>query len=195
VNRLVYEDAAAATAGLERDRRRLGAWWAVADEMGATLRELGRQWTTGALSVIHEHVASAHLARALARCADRVRLPRNAPLALLMAAAGDDHTLGLALAELTLREAGYASRWVGRRAPVDQAVAYIGEGNLDLVAVSASVYSTDAPSLAAQAERLGAACRARGVALALGGEGPWPDPPPHGVRLRSFRELHELAAR
>jgi excisionase family DNA binding protein len=192
VKRLVYEDVPAAAAALERDRRRLGAWWKVADEMGETLRELGRQWETGALTVIHEHVASAHLARALARCGDRVRLPRRAPRALLMAAAGDDHTLGLGLAELTLREAGFASRWVGRRAPVEQAVAYIGEGNADLVAVSASVYSIDGPSLAAQAQRLGAACRARDVPLVLGGEGQWPEPPPYGARVRSFRELAEL---
>lgn len=135
--------------------------------------------------VIQEHVASANLART----GERLRIRRAAPRALLLTAAGDDHTLGLALAELCLREAGWNSRWVGRRAPLDQAVVYIGEGHAGLVAVSASIYSTDGPSLAA---RLGAACRAHGAQLILGGEGAWPDPPPHGLRVRSFRELREL---
>lgn len=192
VERLVAEDIAAAVAALERDRRRLGAWWRVADELGPALHELGRAWETGALSVIQEHVASAHLARALARCGDRLRVPRRASRALLMTAAGDDHTLGLSLAELCLREAGWATRWVGRRAPIDQAVDYIGEGHARLVAVSASSFSTDAVSLAAQAARLGAACRVQGAELILGGHGAWPDPPPFGARARSFRELHQV---
>ena len=195
VTRLVGEDAAAAVAALERDRRRLGAWWRVADELGEALRELGRQWEVGALSVVQEHVASAHLSRALARLSDGLRVPRSAPRALLMTAAGDDHTLGLSLAELCLREAGWTTRWVGRRTPIDQAVSYIGEGHGHLVAVSASIYSLDAPSLEAQAARLGAACRAAGAELVLGGGGAWPEAPAYGVRSRSFRELHELLRR
>ena len=195
VTRLVGEDAAAAVAALERDRRRLGSWWRVADELGEALRELGRQWEVGALSVVQEHVASAHLSRALARLADRQRVERAAPRALLMTAAGDDHTLGLSLAELCLREAGWATRWMGRRTPIDQAVGYIGEGHGQLLAVSASVHSTDATSLEAQAARLGAACRDAGAELVLGGGGAWPEPPPYGVRCRSFGELHELFSR
>ncbi len=192
VRRLVGEDVHAATAALERDRRRLGAWWKVADELGGALHELGRQWEVGAITVIHEHVASSNLARALARCADRLRAGAHAPRALLLTAAGDDHTLGLSLTELTLREAGWAVRWVGRRAPIDQAVAYIAEGTSELVALSASSHSIDSASLAAQAERLGAACRARGAELVLGGTGAWPERPPYGTRLRSFRELREV---
>jgi MerR family transcriptional regulator, light-induced transcriptional regulator len=191
VERLVSEDVATIVDALDREWRRLGAWWLVAEELGEVIAELGRQWETGVLDVIQEHVASAHLARALARCGERIELPDGAPRALLMTAGGDDHTLGLALAEICLREAGWEGRWVGRRAPIDQAVTYIGAGNADLVAVSASVYSTDAASLAAQAERLGTACRARGAPLLLGGSGLWPDPPSYGLRIRSFRELHE----
>jgi methanogenic corrinoid protein MtbC1 len=78
-----------------------------------------------------------------------------------MTAAGDDHTLGLSLAELCLREAGWATRWVGRRAPIDQAVDYIGEGHARLVAVSASrsrpTPSRSPPRPRASAPR--AACR------------------------------------
>jgi excisionase family DNA binding protein len=195
VRRLVYEDVKAATEAIERDHGRLGELWRVCDELGGALRELGRQWESGTLNVVQEHVASAHLIRALHRVGDRIALPRDAPLALLVTAAGDDHTLGLALAELCLRELGWATRWVGRRAPIDQTVVYIAEGAAALVAVSASVYSTDAQSLATQAARVGSACRARGARLVLGGEGLWPDPPPYGARVRSFRELHEIGER
>jgi len=122
-------------------------------------------------------------------------IPADAPRALLLTAAGDDHTLGLSLAEICLREAGWGSRWVGRRAPIDQVVGYIHAGNVDLVGVSASSYSTDAPSLRQQAERLGTACGPRGVPLLLGGEGLWPETPDFAVRVRTFRQLHEIVSR
>src|SRR5262249_19008525 len=111
---------------------------------------------------------------------------------LLQTAAGDDHTLPLALAELCLREAGWISRWVGRRTPLDQTIRFIAGGEVDMVVVSATAYSTDAVSLARQADELGKACRAHGVALVLGGEALWPLRPPVGYRLRSFEELHRL---
>jgi excisionase family DNA binding protein len=189
------QGSAEVVASLQHERGALGSWLRVAESLGAVIVELGRRWETGAISVLQEHLASARLMRALSIAAEAIALPAAAPRALLMTAASDDHTLGLHLVELVLREAGWAGRWLGRRAPVDQVVRFVEDGQAELVAVSASSYSTDTQSLAAQAQRIGDACRARGVPLLLGGEGAWPERPTHGQRLRGLSQLRELLGR
>jgi excisionase family DNA binding protein len=174
---------------LERERSTRGSWLQVAEEMGRVIIEIGRRWESGEISVLQEHLASARLMRAIVMCCESIPLPPDAPRALLMTAANDDHTVGLQLVELVLREVGWAGRWVGRRAPIAQVVRFVEEGNVEMVAISASSYSTDAISLAAQAERLGEPCRRRGIPLYLGGSGAWPDVPPYGQRVRGFGEL------
>lgn len=180
-------------AKLEREYAERGTWCQVADAMGEVLGDLGRRWERGEINVLQEHLASGRLQRALAVLGETLDVATDAPCALLMTAPADDHTLGLALAELVLREAGWNTSWAGRRVPLDQAVGHINAGGIDLVAVSASIYSTDDQSLAAHAARLGDATRARGIPLVLGGSGHWPDPPPYGQRVRSFEVLHRLA--
>jgi len=193
---LLSGDAQAADviAALQSDRDEHGSWWQAADALGAVLEELGRRWEAGAITVLQEHLASERFARAVAECAQQLPVPATAPSALLLAAQGDDHTLGLSLAELCLREAGWNTRWAGRRTPLDQAAAFVERGAAQLVAMSASVYSTDTAGLSAQAERIGAACRATGAALLLGGAGLWPAQPHYGHRLQSFEELHHHLA-
>jgi excisionase family DNA binding protein len=182
-------------AALDRERAALGSWRGVATALGPVIVDLGRQWESGAISVLQEHLASARLLRALSICSERIHLPADAPRALLMTASSDDHTIGLHLVELVLREAGWAGRWVGRRAPLDQVVRFIEEGQAELVAVSASSYSTDGLALAAQVDRIATACKARGLPLLLGGQGAWPEPPEYGERLRDFEQLRRLLDR
>jgi len=177
---------------LLRARARLGSWWSVADELGHVLEELGARWERGEMSVIEEHVASERLARGLAWCAQSIPLPTDPPAALLAMAEGDDHTLGLSLAELTLREAGWHTRWAGRRTPLGDLVNAIHHREVGLIALSASCISRDAEALRELHAVLAPAARLAGVVVVLGGEGAWPDPPSYGHRLRSFEELHRL---
>jgi hypothetical protein len=114
-------------------------------------------------------------------------------VALLACAEGDDHTLGLSLVEVVLREAGWSTRWAGRQIPLPEIDRLLGQGQVGLLAVSASEASADAVGLRRQAEVLGRRCRALGVSLVLGGNGAWPERPRHGVRIRSFGPLHDLA--
>ena len=173
-------------------RARLGRWCDVADELAAALNALGDAWETGLISIAEEHMASDNLTRALARVGDALPTRRHGPRCVLACAEGDDHTLGLSLAELCLREAGWTPLWLGRRTPHSEVARLVAEGRVDLVSLSASEASRDAQVLAAIDAELGAVCRAHAVGLVLGGSGSWPARPAHGLRLTSFAAFRQL---
>lgn len=177
--------------GDERDK--CGAWWRVAEAMSMVLIEIGRKWSLGELSVLQEHLASERLARGLSRCAEDISPPSDAPSALLLAAEGDDHTLGLGLAELVLRESGWVTRWAGRRTPRPALASFMRDTPVQLLAVSASSSSSDRRALAEYAEWLCEVCQRYGAALVLGGAGAWPDDLNYGVRLATYQALADHA--
>jgi excisionase family DNA binding protein len=187
-------DARALEAFLLAERARAGSWDRVAAVAGEALAEVGRLGREGAVTILEEHLASERLARALARAAEAIPLAPDAPRALLACAEGDEHTLGLALVEIVLREAGWAALWAGRRTPVADLESAVRAGKVAMLAVSASEASVDALALRRQAESLGRSCRAAGVLLALGGRGRWPDRPRHGTRFTEFEAFHRWAA-
>lgn len=175
-------------------RARLGSWWRVADELAAALAEMGDEWERGRLTVAEEHVASDALARALARVGDALPIRLDGPRCLLACAGEDEHTLGLSLAELCLRELGWTPLWLGRRTPIGEVVRLASGAQVAMVALSASALLGDERALRAIADEVGAACRAGGVALLLGGAGAWPAPPSYGVRVTSFAAFHHYLA-
>jgi excisionase family DNA binding protein len=194
VDRLLSEgDVHALQADLLAERARLGAWWRVAEALGTVLEEMGRRWADGNLTVLEEHVAAERFARTVARCAESLPPRPGAPRVLLATAEGEDHTLGLSLVELVVREWGWTALWAGRRTPLSEVTALVAGGGLDAVAVSAGPGCT-AGDLSAQVERLAEICRAGEVHLAVGGTGPWPEDIPHGRRVRGFAGLREWMA-
>jgi excisionase family DNA binding protein len=170
------------------ERARLGAWWKVAESLAAVLEEIGERWAEGTLSILEEHVATERLARCLAQVADQLPSRPGAPRLLLTTAENEEHTLGLSLAEIVIREQGWPVLWAGRRVPLSEIVAHVASGSIDAVAVAASAVA-DPGDLLAQTERLGAICRAGEVQLLLGGSGPWPEWIPYGARVVTFQEL------
>jgi excisionase family DNA binding protein len=178
---------------LFRARDRLGAWHAVAEELGLALGELGERWQRGEVTVIEEHIASEKLSRGLQRAAETIPSTEGDPRSLLATAEDDEHTLGLSLVELCLRETGWRTVWSGRKTPTKDLVELARSGSFEMLALSASRASTNEKRLAAQAAELGAACRKAGLLLAFGGSGAWPDNPPYGCRIQSLRALHRLA--
>jgi len=181
-------DAHQLLADLYAERGRLEAWWKVSESLVPLLAEMGERWTNGTLSILEEHVATERLGRALSRVADELPARSGAPRILLATAEGEEHTLGLSLVELVIREWGWAVVWAGRKTPLSEVVAHVAGGNVDAVAVSASEVC-EPGELLAQTERLGAICRAGDVALVLGGCGPWPEWIPYGARVNTFEEL------
>ena len=175
-------------------RDRLGSWWRVADELAVALAEIGKQWECGRLTVAEEHVASDALARALARVGDALPIRLDGPKCILACAGEDEHTLGLSLAELCLRELGWTPLWLGRRTPVAEVVRLVSGGRVSMVALSASALLSDEQALRAITDEVGAVCKEQGVALLLGGAGAWPAQPSFGVRVTSFAAFHDFLA-
>lgn len=176
------------------ERELCGSWWRLADLIGEAITEIGARWACGAVTVMQEHLASERTARALARCSEALPLPPDPPQCLVATAVGDDHTLGLSLLELALREAGVQVQWVGRASPPEQLARHLQEHPTALVALSASAYSTDPMLLRHETLPLARTCEAVGTPLLLGGSGAWPEDLPGALRLRSFADLHEHLA-
>lgn len=172
-------------------RSRLGSWCQVADELAVALVEMGAQWERGHLTIAEEHVASDALSRALARVGEGLPSRIDGPRCLLACAGDDEHTLGLSLAELCLREVGWTPLWLGRRTPVAEVARLVSGGQVAMVVLSASVVLADHQALRAIADEVGAVCREHGVHLLLGGRGAWPAGGSYGVRLASFSALHD----
>lgn len=172
-------------------RARLGSWWRVAEELAVALVEVGEQWECGRLTVAEEHLASDALARALARVGDALPIRLDGPRCLLACAGDDEHTLGLSLAELCLRELGWMPLWLGRRTPVAELARLARGGQVSMVALSASALLSEEQTLRAIADEVGAVCKERGVALLLAGRGAWPAQPSFGVRVTSFAHFHD----
>ncbi len=182
------------------DRSRLGSWWQVAELIAAVLKDVGERWKRGEVSVLQEHAVSERLSRGLARCVESLAVSPNAPRCLLATSEGDEHTLGLLLAELSLREHGWNSQWAGRQSPTAELIKRVEDGGCDMLALSAAETGAgaDAERLRNQAFILASACQAHDVQLVLGGRGLWPEPASHLPpfhRVRDFREFHELLAR
>jgi methylmalonyl-CoA mutase cobalamin-binding subunit len=176
-------------------RARLGAWCDVADEVAAGLREIGLAWQRGELTIAEEHVASDGLARALARVGDTLPTRLDGPRFLLACAGSDEHTLGLSLAELCLRELGVSPVWLGRQTPVDELMRELRGPSVRGVVLSASAASGDWAELERTVQLVGAACEEASVSLVLGGAGAWPPNPLYGARASSFGDLRNLLTR
>jgi len=181
---------------LVRARGRLGSWGRVAEDLDPVLVELGLRWARGQVSVAEEHIASDRLSRSLARITESLPLLPNAPTCLLACVEPEEHTLGLSLAELCLRELGWASIWLGARTPTEAITERVRLDNrIRLVGLSASEACLDPSLLRRVCAAVGFVCRERSVALMLGGRGPWPDVPSYGTRVEGFHGFEALQKR
>jgi len=177
---------------LHMARHRHGSWWRVARELGEVLAEVGRQWSEGEITILDEHASTERLRRGLTMVTESMPSPAVAPEVLLMAAEGEEHTMGLSLVELCAREAGWVTRWAGTRTPLSEIDRALEADTPALLAVSASVFGHGRDALMGQCEALEAVAERHGVTLVLGGEGPWPATPRYASRLWSFETLHRL---
>jgi excisionase family DNA binding protein len=167
-------------------RAQSGSWQQVMTLVGELLTELGDRWTRGEVSVAQEHVASAAVTRALAQIAETLPVGRVAPRVVLACADGELHTLGLSMADVCAREAGWATVWLGAPTETEHILEHLRDRDVQAVAVSASMHSSNTRALARQAKRVGEACRQARVPLIVGGRGAWPDQLPYGKRLHDW---------
>jgi len=182
-------------AELASRRGHLGSWALVGDELGPVLGQLGRMWEERRLTILREHLISEMLARGLSRCAENIVVAEAAPMVVLAAPPGEEHTLGLSIAEVCLREVGWRCHWAGRGMPFSELEQVAENPRVRMIALSASAHHRDVTTLAASTRQLARICASEGVKLVLGGQGPWPDGLAGCYRLRSFQELCDLGLR
>ena len=174
------------------ERAACAGWAGVASRVGELLVEIGNRWSRDQMTVADEHLASSTLARALALVAETLPVRADANRCLLATAEGDEHTLGLSLAEVCLREAGWRAEWAGSRTRASDVCDRVRGGTVKMVALSASAVMTDRRALRVQVRVVGSACQRAGIPLILGGAGRWPEPPAFGTRLRDWPQFTAL---
>jgi len=175
-----------------QERAKFGSWYKVADAIGEVIYEIGQKWQEGECSILEEHIVSKRLERALASCISSIQIGTNPPRCLLLSVQGDMHTLGLSLAELCIREQGWLNVWLGSQVDISDLNIFLRENPFDMVAVSASVCSSDESKLSNWYREVADICRKNGSLLVLGGNGSWPKKLSYGNRFTKFEDFANL---
>lgn len=162
-------DIPALTSALEQALARYGLRSFVLDTFAPLTKAVGELWAGGRLQIFEEHILTGHLVRFLDVAMSRVgRLPGD-PEVLLATLSGEQHALGLVMAEALLIHAGRATLNLGTDVPLDQIIAAVERSGVSVVALSFSAcYARN--SVRAHLEEL-ADRLPQGVGIWVGGEG------------------------
>lgn len=142
----------------------------LADKLLApAFRGLGTSWEHGQLEIYQERRA-VELTLKVLRDLSRVAPTPSAaaPLALVATLDGDPYTLGVAVAELVLRDAGWRASSLGSGNPISSLCAAIDDLSPRLLCVSVSAVA-DPAKFTCDCTALYDHARSRGTALVLGG--------------------------
>jgi DNA-binding transcriptional MerR regulator/methylmalonyl-CoA mutase cobalamin-binding subunit len=162
-------DITALTATLEQALTRDGLRAFVLDTFAPLTTAVGELWAGGKLQVFEEHLLTRHLVQFLDVAMSRVGRPRGDPQVLLATLPGEQHSLGLLMAEALLIHAGRATLNLGTDVPLDQIVAAAERSGVKTVALSFSACYARGPlrgDLEELADRL-----PRSVEVWIGGAG------------------------
>jgi excisionase family DNA binding protein len=190
VDQLFEAKAGAISAAMLRSRRRKGAWHAVVEEIIAAVSEIGAMWEAGECCVYQEHVATEALKRGIHLClAKQARTQPDQGLAVLFTVPGERHTVGLALAQLVVADAGWDILWLGDGPPEDELALLVEDRRPDVLVVSCSVSSPRA-TVEPYENALLSVAKTHKIKLIRAGAGPWSQRSPAG-RVASFTEFHD----
>jgi methanogenic corrinoid protein MtbC1 len=139
--------------------------------VGPAMAEIGTQWAQGKIDVYQEHVATLRVWSVLGELRALLPVPpESAPLALGGAPEGDPYLLPTMMAELTLAEMGWRTINIGPNTPIDSFVEAIRVHGPQLVWLSVTSLSPR-PAFVDGYPRMFEAAEARGVRVAVGGQG------------------------
>ena len=139
--------------------------------VGPAMAEIGTQWARGKIDVYQEHVATLRVWSVLGELRALLPVPpESAPLALGGAPEGDPYLLPTMMAELTLAEMGWRTINIGPNTPIDSFVEAIRVHGPQLVWLSVTSLSPR-PAFVDGYPRMFEAAEARGVRVAVGGQG------------------------
>jgi MerR family transcriptional regulator, light-induced transcriptional regulator len=131
-------DINALNAALEQALTRDGLRSFVLDTFAPLTTAVGELWAGGKLQVFEEHLLTRHLVQFLDVAMSRVGRSRGDPQVLLATLPGEQHSLGLLMAEALLIHAGRATLNLGTEVPLDQIVAAAERSGVKTVALSFS---------------------------------------------------------
>ena len=94
--------------------------------LSETMREIGRRWSRGTVTVTQEHLATSIVANLLSRLNGPLRSKvSNGPEVVVCVPEGEYHTLPLLLAERSLLEKGYRVVNIGPSAPTQSTTLFV----------------------------------------------------------------------
>jgi methanogenic corrinoid protein MtbC1 len=158
------------------------------------MHELGRLWEKGAITVADEHLATGVTHRVLAALRPPElleqgmdRRPRR-PRALLAAAQGEQHALGLRMVADLLEDGGYEAAYLGADVPTPALLQAVHTLSPDLLALSATM-----PESRRRLEDAVAAVRTEypQLPLLIGGQGSGPPRLREGAAVENLELLAE----
>jgi methanogenic corrinoid protein MtbC1 len=140
------------------------------DVIGPAMHQIGVDWQTGAIDVMHEHRASQLCASVLFELKQvlETRAKRARPLAVGAAPEGDQSVLGTLLSQMALLDAGWEAVNLGPNTPLKSLRLAIRELRPKLVWLSMS-HNVDSESFRRDYEALYRQAQAADAALVIGG--------------------------
>ena len=105
-----------------------------------TLREVGRLWQTGAISVAHEHFVTAATQAVMAQLYPRIFASKRCHRSMVATCvSGELHEIGIRMVADFFEMSGWDSYYLGANAPAHAIVQAVRERDADVLAVSATV--------------------------------------------------------
>lgn len=136
------------------------------------LQRIGHEWESGDLTPAREHMVSSLVPGVLSWVSDRLPDPsEDAPLAVFATPSGARHDIGIRVAQVLAREAGWRTLFLGADLPAEEIVRAARENQAALVAVSV-VYPAEDAAVRRELEKLVAALGGRSDLLVGGAAAP-----------------------
>lgn len=132
---------------LRGDFSRMNALQFLERRLQPFLRELGDGWASGRLSVLHEHFASECIRDFLISTWRKLSDLTHGPKVVLATFSGEQHSLGLHMAALTIAMAECRVMFLGANTPVEDIATASVHSEADAVALSISEYANSAASV------------------------------------------------
>lgn len=151
------------------------------------MREVGRLWNEGELSVAAEHMVSAEIRGILSACLENMPLDPEAKVAIVTTMEGEHHEIGALLTTILAREAGLGALYLGPNLPVGDIVSAAQSCNATVVCLSSLIGKPR--NLRSKLERLRADL-SPSITIWTGGPGFTEAATVRGIRY--FGEMHEF---
>lgn len=137
----------------------------ISEVIAPALTDIGRRWSDGALDIATEHRASAIVERVLGEFMPSPR-GRRRGTAVVVALAGDLHSLPTSMAAAALREDNWRVQHLGADVPAEEIAAFCRREDPDLL-----VLTVTSPDVRPAALDLAASLQAEGRRTLVGGAG------------------------